>query len=192
MASLDGLKTDTQHERMEMAVRAILREGRWSEVEMIRLLGTQPHYLRSHKFATLQTEAVKTLLLGHRCVPQLFDTTCLTNTPNSQDWYVSPQLSAYRTREPGFENWNFIQFTLATAETNDYGINHPVSNHTLMLRLLGEVPAYDDESCEALALRLGLMRPWRTKSDIIDQTQNWGDTWDVFQHCYLDRGFAAE
>ncbi|KAF8240950.1 hypothetical protein L208DRAFT_1374185 [Tricholoma matsutake] len=76
LVSVDGLKKYTQHERMEMAMHAVLREANWSEVEMVRMLSDQAQYYESHWFFTLDAEAVRSSLM----------------TENSQQWCEAPQI----------------------------------------------------------------------------------------------------
>ncbi|KAF8237968.1 hypothetical protein L208DRAFT_1375377 [Tricholoma matsutake] len=38
----------------------------------------------------------------------------------------------YMTREPGFGNWNFLEFTLGAVEGRMYGLEHAVNRHTVM------------------------------------------------------------
>ncbi|KAF8224930.1 hypothetical protein L208DRAFT_1380900 [Tricholoma matsutake] len=46
------------------------------------------------------------------------------NDRNSQRWCKAPQVIAYKTRELGFRDWNFLEFTLAAEEINEFGLRN--------------------------------------------------------------------
>ena len=76
-------------------------------------------------------------------------------------------------------------------EINEYGLRHPGSIHTLMPRLLGKLPAGEDNSEEALALRLGLMMPWRNPGDVTKRAETWKNAWEIFKFGYLNNRFEV-
>lgn len=139
---------------------------------MVRMLSDQAQYYESHQFFTLDAKAVRSSLMTE--TGMWYPCLCgdgLIDIGNSQRWCKAPQVIAYKTRELGFRDWNFLEFTLAAEEINEFGLRNPVSIHTLMLRLLGKLPTGKDNSSEVLALRLGLMMPWRSKSDVMNKAQ---------------------
>jgi hypothetical protein len=111
---------------------------------------------------------------------------------SNESWGESPQVVAYKTREPGFHPWNFLEFTLAAAQKSEYGLTRLVDEHTLMPRLAGVIPASDDNSSRAIALRLGLLKPWLDRADLLGSQSNWVAAWDAFENVDMDNSVAVE
>jgi hypothetical protein len=66
----------------------------------------------------------------------------------------------------GFNNWNFLEFTLAATERGHEGLLKPVDGDTLMPRLRGGMLAPDDTSSKAVIQHLGLLKPWTTAESL--------------------------
>ena len=60
------------------------------------------------------------------------------------------------------------------------------------LRLVGVVPASNDTSSRASALRLGLLKPWLDRMDLLGSQSNWVAAWDAFENVNMGNSVAVE
>lgn len=131
MTSINEFKGGTQWQKIEAEVQGMLWGVKWRDDQVAK------HWFPLLLVASIwdhQCGGCQNITDDSRLVSdsRVWLSLLLMRSPYRDSWGKSPQVMVYMTREPGFGNWNFLEFTLGAVEGRMYGLEHAVNRHTVM------------------------------------------------------------